>query len=236
MLFAKPRPKARKTSPPAGDKPHRRPAPAVQDDDSASDTESQSSNLPDPFSDEDPGAEYRKFKARTTLKRKAAAAETNRIRAQKKSRTAAATAVIGRKNPVGKKGGGGSRDIASYGAGSDAETTEGKEKEKEKGTYLDEPTPEYIETRKKKLKRLHEAGLRYPPCYDDIEFSDNEDEEEEKPVLHPDIKTQREKRDIKLRDTAGMACSFFMTGLCAKLGLFWAMIWDWERRFRLLHS
>ena len=63
--------------------------------------------------------------------------------------------------------------------------------------YLDEPTPEYIEARRRKLKQLHEAGLRYPPCYDDIEFSDSESEE--KPVLHPDIKPQRPKKDIKLR-------------------------------------
>jgi SNF2 family DNA or RNA helicase len=209
-LFAKPRPGQRKRSPPRVES-RRVAVPAAEEAEGGDPTtsvteEGPSSPFQDPFSDEDPSAEYRNFKARTTLKRKAAAAETNRIRAQKKARTAAAAAksIIGRK-PVGRKGaaGVGTRDTASYGAGSD---TENADKEKEKGTetYLDEPTLEYIEARKKKLKGLHDAGLRYPPCYDDIDFSDNEEEKEEKPVLHPNIKTQREKKDIKLQGTAGV--------------------------------
>lgn len=70
---------------------------------------------------------------------------------------------------------------------------------------MDEPTPEYIEARRRALKRLHDAGLRYPPCYDDIEFSDDEDEnEEEKPVLQAGIKTQRPKKDIPLPESHGV--------------------------------
>jgi SNF2 family DNA or RNA helicase len=112
----------------------------------------------------------------------------------KKSKIASATSIIGRKPAVKKQTT--SRDIAGYGAGSDAEKPDGKE------TYLDDPTPEYIESRKRKIKKLQEAGLRVPPCYDDIEFSDSDSEE--RPILHPDIKPQREKKDIKIQETGGV--------------------------------
>lgn len=110
------------------------------------------------------------------MKRKRVAEETKRIRAVKRSRSTAANSIIGRKP--------GRKDLARSTNDPDGDT------------YLDDPTPEYIEARKRKLKKLHEAGLRYPPCYDDIEFSDTNSEE--RPVLHPAIKTQRVKKDIKL--------------------------------------
>lgn len=146
------------------------------------------------WSEEDPSADYIAFKARKTLKRKAVAAETNRLRKQKKSRAAASTAIIGRKPQAQTKIA--SKANVSFSAGS------GTEKDTDKETFLDEPTPEYIESRRRKLKKLHEAGLRYPPCYDDIDFSDSDSEQ--KPVLHKDIKPQREKKDIKLRDTGAI--------------------------------
>jgi superfamily II DNA or RNA helicase len=67
---------------------------------------------------------------------------------------------------------------------------------------LDEPIPDYIEARKDKLKKLHEAGLRYPPSYEDIAFSDSECEE--KPILSNAIKTQRAKRDIRLHESGAI--------------------------------
>ena len=67
---------------------------------------------------------------------------------------------------------------------------------------MDDPIPEYFESRKRKLKRLQDAGLRYPPIYDDIDLSDSDSEV--RPVLHPDIKPQRAKKDIKLRESGGI--------------------------------
>jgi len=88
---------------------------------------------------------YKEFQKRKTVKRKRQAAETNRIRAVKKSRTNAATSIIGRK-PQKKK--------------PTTRADSGDEQDSEKEAFLDEPTPEYIEARKAKLKRLREAGLR----------------------------------------------------------------------------
>ncbi|KAF2786391.1 hypothetical protein K505DRAFT_380308 [Melanomma pulvis-pyrius CBS 109.77] len=139
-------------------------------------------------------AAYNEFQTRKTLKRKRVAAETNRIRAKKKSIAAAATSVIGRKPQRKKASKHGSLNAMT--AGSDDEKDETNEK------FLDDTTPEYIEARKRKLKRLLDAGLRYPPSYNDIEFSDSESEQ--KPVLHPDIKTQRVKTDIKLVGSSGI--------------------------------
>lgn len=135
---------------------------------------------------------YRTPKERRTLKRKRVAAETNRIRALKKSRAAATTSIVGRK-PRPKKTDHGIAGFSTDSVGEDGDA---------KDTFLDEPTPEYIEARKRKLKKLHEAGLRYPPSYADIDFSDSESEE--KPVLDSVIKTQRGKRSIRLRESWGV--------------------------------
>jgi SNF2 family DNA or RNA helicase len=120
------------------------------------------------------------------------AAETKRIRTEKKSRAEAATSIVGRKPPPKKR----TRHLNAYG------NTSGTDHNSEQETFLDEPLPDYVEQRKKKLKGLHEAGLRYPPSYDDIELS--ESVHEERPILHPDIKSQREKKAIRLRETGGI--------------------------------
>ncbi|KAJ4299518.1 hypothetical protein N0V90_004763 [Kalmusia sp. IMI 367209] len=138
------------------------------------------------WSDDDGTAAYNAFKNRHTNKRKRAAAETHRLRAQKKSRAAATTSIVGRK-PLKRKT---NRDRAAFSTDTAAEDQE---------TYLDEPIPEYIEARKGKLKKLHEAGLRYPPSYEEIDFSDSDSEE--KPLLHKAIKTQRAKNDVRLRES-----------------------------------
>jgi SNF2 family DNA or RNA helicase len=135
---------------------------------------------------------YAAWKGRSTAKRKRVAAETNRIRAQKKTRTAVATSIVGRKvmpKKRGKERAGLSTDSAADGSDQDA-------------AYLDEPIPDYIDSRKAKLKKLHEAGLRYPPNYEDIDFSD--DESEERPILSSHIKTQRPKKDIVLRESGAI--------------------------------
>lgn len=155
----------------------------------------------DLWDDEDPSADYLAFKTRRTQKRKAAAAETNRLRQQKKSRAAQATSIIGRK-PVQKKRkadiGESNQYLNPHEIPSDSE-----QKSDARDPFLDDVMPDYIESRKRKLKKLHEAGLRYPPSYDDIYFSD-EGEEEEKPVLPREVKPQREKKDIRLRESGGV--------------------------------
>jgi hypothetical protein len=143
------------------------------------------------WSDDDGKADYEAFKNRRTAKRKRAAAETNRLRGEKKSKAAQATSIVGRK-PLPKKSG---KEIlfSTDTAGEDVD---------ERDTFLDEPIPEYIEERKERLKKLHEAGLRYPPSYEGIDFL--EPEQDEKPVLDKAVRTQRAKKDIILR-TSGEA-------------------------------
>lgn len=120
------------------------------------------------------------------------AGETNRIRAQNKSRAAAATSIVGRK-PSRRKAGREKEIFSTDSAVDDLDAT---------STYLDDPIPEYIEVRKGELKKLHNAGLRYPPDFEDIDFSDSDSEE--KPILDKAIKTQRPKKDINLPDTGGI--------------------------------
>ncbi|KAL5427431.1 hypothetical protein PMIN07_011190 [Paraphaeosphaeria minitans] len=138
------------------------------------------------WSDDNGKADYEAFKNRRTAKRKRVAAETNRLRGQKKSKAAQATSIVGRK-PLPKKA---DRDtlFSTDMTGEDADGLD---------TFLDEPIPEYLEARKGKLKELHEAGLRYPPSYEDIDFL--EPKQDEKPAMDKAVKTQRAKKDIVLR-------------------------------------
>lgn len=141
----------------------------------------------DDWSEDDGKAEYEAFKNRKTAKRKRVAVETNRLRAKKKSRDAQASSIVGRR-PLPKSR---NREGAAFSTDTAGEDADGND------TFLDEPIPEYIEIRKTQLKRLHEAGLRYPPSYEDVDFSDGE--KEEKPVLDVAVKTQRPKKNVRLR-------------------------------------
>jgi hypothetical protein len=71
-------------------------------EDEASDDGSQDFDESDWSAPENKTGAYEEFQKRKTVKRKRQAAETNRIRAAKKSRTNAATSIIGRK-PQKKK-------------------------------------------------------------------------------------------------------------------------------------
>lgn len=145
------------------------------------------------WSDEDPRAVYRDFKNRRTMKRKRVAAETNRIRAERKTKTSAAASIVGRKPSKKKNTAYGSMDFDHNSLHEDANVAT---------TFLDEPIPEYFLARQAALKKLHEAGLRYPPSYHDIEFLDPVTEE--KPQLERAVKPQREKKDIRLRESGGI--------------------------------
>ncbi|PVI02162.1 hypothetical protein DM02DRAFT_560210 [Periconia macrospinosa] len=159
------------------------------DDGRKKDSTSEEEDIFDFFDDGDDA--YEKFKNRTTMKRKRAAAETNRIRAKKKSRAEAATSVVGRKVRAKKAAAG-----PSFNPDADADDLDNE-------TFLDEPTPKYIDDRRKALKKLHEAGLRYPPNFDDIGFSDS-DSDSEKPLLDKSIKPQQPKRDIIFKSSKGV--------------------------------
>jgi SNF2 family DNA or RNA helicase len=146
------------------------------------------------WSEEDTRAVYQAWKARKTTKRKRVAAETNRIRAQKKSKVAAAAAssIVGRKPPPKQKHGNGPTGFSTDSVAEDADTN---------ATFLDDPIPDYITSRQKNLKKLHEAGLRYPPSYKGINLAVIE--KEERPVLDKAIKPQRAKEDIQLKESGG---------------------------------
>lgn len=147
------------------------------------------------WSEEDTRAVYQEWKDRKKNKRKRVAAETNRIRTEKKSKVAAAAAssIIGRKPPARQNQRTGPTGFSTDSVGEDGNS---------KDTFLDDPIPEYIVSRQKTLKKLHEAGLRYPPNYDGIDLTVSE--KEEKPVLSKVIKPQREKKDIKLHESGGV--------------------------------
>jgi SNF2 family DNA or RNA helicase len=147
------------------------------------------------WSEEDTRAVYQEWKDRKKNKRKLVAAETNRIRAQKRSKIAAAAAssVVGRK-PMAKK----RQHHGPTGFSTDTPADEADAN----ATFLDDPVPDYITSRQRSLRKLHEAGLRYPPSYNGIDLDVSE--KEEKPVLDKVIKPQREKKDIKLRESSGI--------------------------------
>jgi SNF2 family DNA or RNA helicase len=134
-----------------------------------------------------------KWKDRKTVKRKRVAAETNRIRDEKKSKAMAATSIVGRKPPPKKQTGGGPTGFSTDSFAEEAVAT---------SAFLDDPIPDYVISRQQSLKQLHESGLRYPPSYEDVDLS--EAESEEKPKLDKAIKPQREKADIRLRESHGI--------------------------------
>ncbi|ORY06904.1 SNF2 family N-terminal domain-domain-containing protein [Clohesyomyces aquaticus] len=140
--------------------------------------------------DDDMVAAYKQFKNRRTLKRKRVAAETKRIRADKKSKTNAATSIIGRKQMVKKA----RKDV-------ERSVLTGSDHDEGNDAYLDDPTPDYIDSRRRKMKKLHQAGLLYPPSYEGIEFSGPDSEE--RPVLSG-VKPQRSYEDIQLRESLGV--------------------------------
>ncbi|KAJ4364136.1 hypothetical protein N0V83_009591 [Neocucurbitaria cava] len=150
-------------------------------------------DLESDWSDEDTRALFRDFKNSKTLKRKRVAAETNRIRAKKKTKTTTTTSIVGRKPQPKKNAGHGPTGFSTDSVAEDADTT---------ATFLDDPIPEYFLARQSNLKKLHEAGLRCPPSYRDVDFSDTETEE--KPKLDKAIKPQRPKEDITLHESGGV--------------------------------
>lgn len=76
---------------------------------------------------------------------------------------------------------------------------------------IDEDIPDYLLERRQEFDRnynvLKEAGLRLPPRYEDIDFSDDERlaDLEERPDFRDKIEAEPEKyRDIELKNSAGL--------------------------------
>ncbi len=143
------------------------------------------------WSDDDGEAVYNQFKNRKTLKRKRAAAST------RKAKALAADAVVGRK--AGKLTDNKSRTAKKsrhYGDDSDEDLMEGT-------------LPDYLQGRKQRFEKsreqLKEAGLKLPPDFEDIEFSDDERLEhlKERPDF-PLTKPSARYKDISLPYSLGI--------------------------------
>jgi DNA excision repair protein ERCC-6-like 2 len=133
---------------------------------------------------------YEKFKNRKSEKRKHAAATKKKLAT--KTKVAIASRKKAKENgeePAGKK-----------------QSLWGEESEYE----MDEDIPDYLHQRRKefdtKYQKLTVGGLRLPPNYDDIEFSDDERlaELEERPDFPVTVETSRSYRDIELPHSLGV--------------------------------
>lgn len=143
------------------------------------------------WSDEDGEAVYNKFKNRKSVKRKRAAASTRKAKA------------VERKRNAGNKG---------------SKPLDGDQKSKlQRKDYGDDSDddlmeytlPDYLQTRmarfEKRMESLKQAGLKLPPSYDDIEFSDDERLEhlQEKPDF-PLGKPSARYQDVQLPYSLGI--------------------------------
>lgn len=150
--------------------------------------------------DEDAGAAYEALKNRKSLKRKRVADQTRKARA-----VIAAGSKGNSKSMVGRRIRKKVEDAADE-ANAKRLTAHGESTDEDE--LLDEALPDYIKERKEKFEKardsLGEAGLRLPPDYDGIEFSDDErlDSLKEKPQLPIDpIKSYE---DIALPTSGGI--------------------------------
>jgi SNF2 family DNA or RNA helicase len=150
---------------------------------------------------------YQAFKSRKSRKRKLAVAEGKRV----KARTAAPSKIAREKRPVGSTTGVGkrippasenkNRKLKEVGAQDTGDTDFENQLD-------DEHLPEYVQKRKNRFEkiryRLGTAGLKLPPDYSDIDFSDDDrmDQLLEKPVL-PRMTPCAPYKDITLHYSGG---------------------------------
>ncbi|KAL1958363.1 hypothetical protein VTO42DRAFT_4464 [Malbranchea cinnamomea] len=145
----------------------------------------------DDFNDRE--AAYTAFKNRKSLKRKRTAA-----RARKARRTTAnSNTIVGVRSKEPKRGSRSRHAIREYGELSD------------ENELMDDVLPDYLQSRRSQFDKRHEllkeAGLKLPPTYDDIDFSDDErlDELKEKPNFE-NAKPSRKYEDIQLPYSMGL--------------------------------
>ncbi|TKA22606.1 hypothetical protein B0A50_08295 [Salinomyces thailandicus] len=150
------------------------------------------------FDDEESDdAAYNKFKQRKNDKRKKALAATKKAKT-----TAAKGSLVGRRptTVIPLKDGSGKRKRGEQVYGQD---------EDEDDAGMEWTLPDYLQTRHRtrdeRREKLGQAGLRFPPSYDDVDFSDDDRLEHlaERPKL-PDAMLQREYEDIHLPLSLGV--------------------------------
>ncbi|KAI9789025.1 MAG: hypothetical protein M1833_002777 [Piccolia ochrophora] len=147
------------------------------------------------WSEDDGEDVYKKFKGRKSLKRKRAAASTRKAKA--KSNPTARQDVKGKRAAVAQHGDGERDD---------------KQQPQERGSdddLMEDTLPDYLRNRKcrfdKNKERLKEVGLRLPPSFDGIDFSD--DERLEHLAEKPDFKNTTRSapyKDITLEYSLGV--------------------------------
>lgn len=143
------------------------------------------------WSDDDEENVYEKFKNRKSAKRKKIAATKKKLK--EKAKDVAASRKSAKTNGKGSKN-----------------KKEGMWGDLEHYDLADEDVPEYLHERRsefdKEYQALHENGLKLPPRYDDIEFSDDERlaELEERPGFPSTVEPSRPYIDIELPHSAGV--------------------------------
>ncbi|KAK4690180.1 DNA excision repair protein ERCC-6-like 2, partial [Lecanoromycetidae sp. Uapishka_2] len=114
------------------------------------------------FSDDDSEEAYKTFKNRKSVKRKKAAASTRKAKAVEKGN------VVGKRQKKTK--------LESKGRGKGNAKQWGEESDDDQ--LMEYTLPDYLQNRRarfdKRTEKLQAAGLKLPPRYDDIEFSDDE--------------------------------------------------------------
>jgi len=150
---------------------------------------------------EDSDDAFLSFKNRKLTKRKLAIAESKRARASANASKIRKTSDgnVGRRPRETEK-----RRTKTHDAVSDSEGPPGSDDEN-----LEDHLPDYIKKRKSTFEeakqKLGNAGLKVPPSYDDIYFSDDEPSQgfETRPKL-PSLKPCAPKKDITLEYSAGI--------------------------------
>ncbi|MCJ1235853.1 hypothetical protein MMC14_003826 [Varicellaria rhodocarpa] len=171
----------------------------ASEDDTENDTKEESFPLPIANSEneradwleEDGEDAYKNFKNRKTVKRKRTAASTRRARAVDKE------TFVGRKTRKTEDGSGDVIGKVRY----DGEASDDE--------LMENTLPDYLQNRRtrfdKRTEILKEAGLKLPPTFEDIEFSDDERLEhvQERPTF-PKAQPSAKYQDIQLPYSLGL--------------------------------
>ena len=146
--------------------------------------------------DEDADSAYASFKARKTLKRKRATTGTRKAKTQ-----GTGSSMVGKKST---KGADKDFERRRYVRKDDLQASDDEEE-----ALMEDTLPEYLKDRfsrwEENRKRLGEAGLKVPPDFDDVDFSDDEHLEhlQEKPHFQ-DLSPCAEYKDITLPYSLGV--------------------------------
>lgn len=141
--------------------------------------------------------EYTKFRDRTATKRKRAAVSTRKAKAVEKD------SGIGNTSKKSKKANGSGKSRAAGKKIRDFRDTSDDD------LGMEHTLPDFLQSRRsrfdKRMENLKEAGLRLPPAYDDVDFSDDERLEDlkEKPDF-PGAKQWQPYKDIQLPRSLGL--------------------------------